>query len=190
MAHMKRPLYRELAQAIDARRRCMQEPVNLFGLEIHEKTIKTCLDLLPSGAGWDNGTKIDLNASHANKIVLYGAFHHMNDTGYSGWTEHTITVKPSLMSDFDLRISGANRNDIKEYLAETFEVALRQDIAYYLYLPRFPQFAVSHRWVDQCTQEFSVCESSGVDTNVMQFRNFKSLTDAQSYAADLMEQAR
>lgn len=188
--HRVRPLYRELAGAIEARKRCLELPVNQFGLDIHNATIKTCVDLLPSGSGWDKGTDIDLDASHANKIALFGAYHHMNENGfYDGWTEHTITVKPSLTSDFDLRISGPNRNDIKDYLYQTFDYALRADIAYAIYLPRFPQFAVQCKWINECEQEFSVCAEQGIASNVMEFRTFKSLTDAQDFAADLMEQA-
>ena len=92
------------------------------------------MDLLPSGSGWDEGTKIDLEASHADKFVLYGSYRHMDECGgYDGYTNHTITVTPSLASDFNLRISGRNRNDIKDYLFQTFDYALRQDIAYWLY---------------------------------------------------------
>jgi len=139
MNHRIRPLYRELSQAIDARKRCLESnPVNQLGLDIHEATIKTCVEHLPSGSGWDEllcgGTELDLDASHANKLVLRGSFHHTHENGffYDGWTEHTITVKPSITSDFDLRISGSNRNDIKEDLYQTFDYALRQDIAYAL----------------------------------------------------------
>lgn len=84
---------------------------------------------LPSGSGFDNGTEIDVDASNGrSKIVLTTAFHHMNEGGYyDGWTEHKITVKPCLLSGFDLVISGRNRNEIKEYIHETFSRALEQE---------------------------------------------------------------
>jgi hypothetical protein len=126
----KRILYKELASTIQARANCLKSN-NAEWLAKHTERIHQLVDLLPSGSGWDNGTKIDLDASHANKIVLYGGFHHMNDGGfYDGWTEHTITVTPSLAFGFDLRISGRNRNDIKEYLHEMFSHALRQEIVW------------------------------------------------------------
>jgi hypothetical protein len=185
--HRIRPLYRELASAIRARQNC-QASNNTEWLDKHSDTIKTLVDLLPSGAGWNEGTKIDLDASHANKIVLYGSYQHMDEFGYyDGWTEHTITVKSSLTSDIDIRISGSNRNDIKDYLYQTFEYALKQDVAYYLYLPLVPQHVVKSRWLDQCTQEFFLFAKDGLLTG--KCHTFKSRLDAQSYAADLMEQA-
>ena len=123
-------LYKLLASAIDARKRC-QETKNTEWFEKHSETIEQLVDMLPSGSGWDSGTKIDLDASHADKLVLYGSHHHMNDCGmYDGWTEHTITVTPSLIHTFHLRISGRNRNDIKEYLYEIFRDDLSQTVVW------------------------------------------------------------
>lgn len=80
---------------------------------------------MPSGSGFDNGTRIDLDRSHADKLVFTTAFHHMNAGGfYDGWTEHTVTVTPSLLMGFHLRISGRDRNDIKDYISEEFQYAL------------------------------------------------------------------
>lgn len=83
--------------------------------------------LLPSGSGFDAGTKIDLDRSTPEKIVLNTSFHHMDEHGYyCGWTEHTVTVRPSFLWDFDIHVSGRDRNGIKEYIAETFHFALMQ----------------------------------------------------------------
>ena len=123
-------LYKLLASAIYARKRC-QETKNTEWFEKHSETIEQLVDMLPSGSGWDSGTKIDLDASHADKLVLYGEFHHMNDSGfYDGWTAHVVTVTPSLLNDFNIRISGRDRNDIKEYLHEMFDACLRQAIVW------------------------------------------------------------
>ena len=66
----------------------------------------------------------------------------MDDAGfYDGWTGHTITITPSF-SGINLRISGPNRNDIKDYLYETFDYALSRDVTYYRFLSQFPEFAV------------------------------------------------
>lgn len=92
--------------------------------------IKRLLDELPSGSGWDLGTKLDEDESTPEKLVLYGEFHHMNEYGmYDGWTAHKIIVTPSLQYGFDLRITGRDRNQIKEYLHEMFDHALRQEVA-------------------------------------------------------------
>lgn len=83
--------------------------------------------LLPSGSGFDAGTQIDLERSTPEKIVFNTSFHHMDEAGfYSGWTEHTVTVRPSFLWDFDIHVSGRDKNGIKEYIAETFHFALMQ----------------------------------------------------------------
>ena len=44
--------------------------------------------------------------------------------GYDGWTEHKIIVTPSLVYGFELRVTGKDRNDIKDYIAEVMHGAL------------------------------------------------------------------
>ena len=125
----KQHLYHVLAQAIEARLNCKSGDANESQKEwfvTWSDRINELVDMLPSGSGWDCGTKIDLDKSHATKIVLYGSYHHMHESGmYDGWTDHTITVTPSF-SGINIRISGRNRNDIKDYLAETFDCDLCQ----------------------------------------------------------------
>lgn len=123
MNHNVKPLYQHLASAIQARLNC-QQANNAEWFPKWTARIKQLADLLPSGSGINSGTKIDLDASHASKIVLYTAFHHMNDTGYyDGWTEHTLVVTPAF-DGINIRISGRNRNDIKDYLHEVYHYAL------------------------------------------------------------------
>jgi len=121
---MNETVVRRLASAVDAYQRCIKTE-NSEWTGRHEEMIRELLDHLPSGSGWDCGTKIDLDRSTGEKLVLYGSFHHMNEGGmYDGWTEHEIWVRPSLRFGIDLRITGQNRNDVKEYLHETFHWAL------------------------------------------------------------------
>lgn len=88
--------------------------------------IQRLLSMLPSGSGWDEGTKLEGNST-GEKLILYGSFHHMNEQGsYDGWTDHTIFVKPSLIHGFELRITGPDRNDIKDLLHQMFDASLRQ----------------------------------------------------------------
>lgn len=83
----------------------------------------------PSGSGIDDGTQSDLDDWDGKKIVFYASFHHMNDCGYYvGWTEHVFTVYPDLQFGFNLKISGPNRNDIKEYLADVYNNWLNEEI--------------------------------------------------------------
>jgi hypothetical protein len=124
----KDSLIRRISIMIDARLRCQAHGGNG---EWFDRWTARLSDVernqLPSGSGIDNGTWIDLGASSADKIVLVAGFHHMNDTGmYNGWTHHKITVRPSFIHGAVLTISGVNRNDIKEYLHQTFGYALSQ----------------------------------------------------------------
>ena len=90
-----------------------------------ERAKQLCKDFMPHGSGIDNGVQIDLDHSHADKLVFHTAYHHMNDAGYyDGWTEHTVTVTPSLSNRYNIRIGGRNRNDIKDYLHEEFDYSL------------------------------------------------------------------
>jgi len=43
---------------------------------------------------------------------------------YSGWSQHKVIVTPSLICGFDIRVTGRDRNQVKDYIAETFHHAL------------------------------------------------------------------
>jgi hypothetical protein len=52
----------------------------------------------------------------------------MNDAGYyDGWTDHIVIVSPSF-DGIDIKISGRNRNDIKDYLHDVFHAALTEEV--------------------------------------------------------------
>lgn len=80
---------------------------------------------LPRGSGFDSGSQFLWDESTSEKLIFKTAFHHMNDCGmYDGWTEHLVTVTPSLLFGYKIAVSGRNRNDIKDYIAECFELVL------------------------------------------------------------------
>lgn len=118
------PLYRKLATAVDALERC-QKTGNDWAAVWENRIASAVREHMPSGSGFDNGTTLDVDASSGEKLVFQTAFHHMDEGGsYDGWTEHRVTVRPSLIHGFTLSISGRNRHDIKEYIADTFGAAL------------------------------------------------------------------
>jgi len=124
---MKETVVSRLARAVDAHLRSVAHGNTEWTLK-HEEEIERLMDLLPSGSGWDNGTKIDLDRSTGERIILYGGYHHMNESGmYDGWTEHEIWVRASLVSGIDLKITGRDRHEIKDYLYEMFQYALTRD---------------------------------------------------------------
>lgn len=167
---MERPLYRELARAIQAKQNCKASG-NTEWLHKWSATIKTLMARMPSGTGL-----VDAE-SHAKKLVFSAGFRHVDDNGfYDGWTEHTVTVTGSLRDTVKMRISGPNRNNIKDDLHATFHEALTQDVTYWLYVERFPEYRITSKWenedgsVSQCHQAWYV--SGGLDgTQPMRFWN-------------------
>jgi hypothetical protein len=94
----------------------------------HYDTLRELENSLPHGAGIDNGVKIDRENSSQDKIVLTFSYHHMNDGGYYvGWSDYKIAIRPTF-AGFDMKITGKNVNDIKDYLYDVFDVALREEL--------------------------------------------------------------
>jgi len=113
-------LYRALAQELNRSR-----SDNLTHSESAKEAIEALTaQFLPHGSGFDSGCKIDLD-SKPGTIKIATAFHHLNENGYyDGWSDHIVTVTPSLEFGFDLKISGINRNAIKDYISDMFNHAL------------------------------------------------------------------
>jgi hypothetical protein len=126
---MNKTLISQIANTVGARLRCEASPDHAEWFKKHTAELKRIeRELLPHGSGIDNGTKIDLEESTKDKIVLTLNFHHMNETGcYDGWTSHKIVVVPSFIGGFTIkRITGRDRNNIKEYLSEVLHGVLRE----------------------------------------------------------------
>jgi hypothetical protein len=88
--------------------------------EKHGDNIDAILENLPSGSGLDAGMKLILDECSPKKLVFSFGWHHMNEDGYyDGWTDHRLIITPSF-SGLDMRITGNNRNGIKEYLYDLF----------------------------------------------------------------------
>ena len=125
---MKTKLYQELASRIDAMARCENTEKHEW-FKKSEDLINKIMETAPSGSGIDNGTTLDLDKSTGEKLIFIFGYHHMNEAGYyDGWSEHTLIVKPSLQFGIDIRITGQDRNDIKDYLYQVYEPWLNQEI--------------------------------------------------------------
>lgn len=127
---MAQTLIQVIASTVQARVNC-QTAGNTDWLHEHtDRLSRIERELLPSGSGVDAGTKIDLQASRSDRIVLTASYHHMDDSGgYDGWTEHTIVVTPSF-SGVNIRITGRDRNGIKEYLGDLFDSCLSHSVVW------------------------------------------------------------
>ena len=131
---MKQQLFEALASAITARRNVRdrgEDPTAIDWMIRHGQRAEALTkEHMPSGAGFDNGTWIDLDASDPDCLVLHTSFHHMSDVGmYDGWTEHTVRVKPSFVGRFTLTVSGKNRREIKDHIADEFRHCLEIEIS-------------------------------------------------------------
>lgn len=191
---MARYLYSELSGLIQARINC-QKNDNLEWRKKHEDRIEFLVrEHMPHGSGFDSGTTIDLSLSHADKLVFPStAYHHMNDGGYyDGWTVHTVTVTPSF-TGFHLRVSGTNRNDIKEYIGESFQIALMTDLTDQIEFERLsPKYGIVYRphWrTDQCSQRWDVIYQETETERAKSLPNgsdFNNWIDARHFAVGYM----
>lgn len=124
MSTMK--VYQRIAGTLQAIENCKQAN-NREWIERHQETLDKILQSFPHGSGFDSGTKLD-DKSTPEKLIFNSDFHHMDDNGfYCGWSEHQIIVTPSLAFGFNLRITGRNMRDIKDYIAECFEECLNAE---------------------------------------------------------------
>jgi hypothetical protein len=115
---------------VDARQTSIKRQ-NQEWIDRHTDEIRRLVkEHMPSGSGWDMGTTLDLSASTPERLVFNGSWHHMTEVGmYDGWTDHEVIVKPSLLHDLHIRITGRDRNYIKDVIHESFLMALTQTVS-------------------------------------------------------------
>lgn len=122
---MEAKLFQHIARKLEAMESC-RKTGNTEWFDNHEESIESLIDgYMPSGSGIDNGVSFDFDESMPNKLVFTFEYHHMNEGGYyDGWTEHKCIVTPSLSFGIDIKITGRDRNNVKDYLYDVFEQAL------------------------------------------------------------------
>lgn len=126
---MKIKVYQKLARSIDAYTRCFKSS-NAYS-EQYLARIKDMLDNdFPHGSGLDDKWAIDLKKSSSNRIILYSSYHAMDENGYYDcWIYFTLTIKPDLANDIDMKITGKFGNkyeDIKDNLYQIMDVFLNE----------------------------------------------------------------
>jgi len=122
--------YQQIASSFQARINC-EKSNNREWFDRHTETIENIVkEHFPSGSGFDCGTRFEFDKSTPEKLVFFTEFHHMDESGfYDGWTQHEVIVKPVLAFGFTIRVTGKDRNDIKDYIAECFDGALNTEVA-------------------------------------------------------------
>ena len=98
-------------------------------LDKHSESLdEICKKQLPKGSGLDCGVDLLIEESNEKKIVFSFDFHHLNEDGfYDGWTSHKLIVTPSF-NGFDMRITGKDKNQLKDYLYDLFGDVLSAEI--------------------------------------------------------------
>lgn len=139
---MPHTLLEAIASTLEARRNCagrkITNPTDESArrwYDIHTQRLAKLAEHLPRGAGFDDGTRIAIDACTPERIVLTTAFHHMNEHGfYTGWSEHTIYVRPSFVGTCTLRITTHGKRSTvrvdeswREHAHEVFFFALIAD---------------------------------------------------------------
>lgn len=123
---LPRKLITIISSAIEARSNCLKNG-NEYAAKWDELLDTIQREYLPSGCGIDSGTTIDVDDCNRGRVVLNTAYHHMNEGGYyDGWTEHRVIVSPEF-DGITIDVKGRNRNDIKDYLAETLDHCLNEE---------------------------------------------------------------
>lgn len=132
------PLYIALATLLERRKNlARRDTLQKAMLDAVEDEIDRLVkEHLPSGSGFDCGTTLnfdmcekpgDANAC-PHMLVFDTAFHHMDEHGfYSGWTEHKVIVTPTFLGPV-LRVTGRDRDGIKEYIADQFHWAINHKV--------------------------------------------------------------
>jgi len=119
-----RPLYEEIAILIDAIKNCQQMGNAVWEDNHRERLQEIERNHLPSGAGFDSGSTINLDRCSQNRIVIESGFHMMDEWGsYIGWIHFDVIVVP-VFGGIDVIVKGpfakADAMDLKEYIATVF----------------------------------------------------------------------
>lgn len=118
------PVYQAISRKLSAIAKC-KAVVNSEYPYKQTVSLERLISLaIPSGSGLDSGPELSEDST-PEKLIFSADYHHMNDHGYySGWTQHQVIVRPSLCWGISLSVTGRDRNEIKECIAELFQHAL------------------------------------------------------------------
>ncbi len=105
-----------------------RDDANPMYIDTAESVVAELMALAPSGSGFDSGTHLQEWRAKPERIILRTEFHHMDDHGcYSQWSNHTAIITPSF-DGFEMRITGRDYRDIKDYIAEVFDGWLNEPV--------------------------------------------------------------
>lgn len=117
---MNNSTYAKIANLVGAIQNAKGDNNNHW-MTVREENLQGLItEKLPSGSGFDSGTKLIMEKSSSDKLVFKADFHHMDDNGfYCGWSEHEVIVTPCF-DGVHIRVTGRNKRHIKDYIANVF----------------------------------------------------------------------
>ena len=124
MSTQHRTILRAFSEALQAMRNCEKSG----NAEWHGRWSSYIAKLqaeLPHGSGLDGKVEFILDKCNSRRVVIFVEFHHMKHGYYVGCTDHEIIVTATHCGP-EIRVTGKDRNGIKDYLAELFYDALTQ----------------------------------------------------------------
>jgi hypothetical protein len=117
--------YVAIASALAAKNHCVERRLDVLTDEWSEYIDALVKAHAPSGAGFDNGThlnvdKTQIGGNKPQRLVFDVSFHHMSEHGYyTHWTHHEVWVYP-WFDGFSVRVTGRDDNFVKDLIADTF----------------------------------------------------------------------
>lgn len=89
------------------------------------------LEPLPRSNGLDAGVVFDWNRSKPNKFIFSFNYYYRDKRGdRSGWTRHQLIITAGYFNKFYMRITGRNKNKMKESLLTLFNEIFEVDHDY------------------------------------------------------------
>lgn len=90
---------------------------------LKEKELALLVELLPIGNAIETECDLLLNSTK-KRIVIFTAYWHpiMKE-----WINHQVIITPSFEGEIDIRVTGKNVNNIKQYLHDVFREALLKE---------------------------------------------------------------
>jgi hypothetical protein len=124
-------VYQAIADAIARLARAKEYPESDLGKAWTDSASDTLRHIerecLPSVDGFHRGTTIDRDESSPVRIVFRVDYHHATKAGFrDGWTQHRVILTPAF-NGFNLRVTGKNRDEIKEVIGELFSILLCEE---------------------------------------------------------------
>lgn len=123
---MKVKVYQKIARTLAAYINCVNADEYTEWQSRHLKNLEELVkDTAPSGSGIDCGTTINIEESKPDKLVFDFSYQHGY---YNGWTQHSCIVRPCLSFGMTIKITGRDRNQIKDYLYDVYNTWLNSEV--------------------------------------------------------------